>query len=76
MGTGKIKAGNTVIKLVFIKPDDLKILSMMIAVTGSTIFSPDLRGGMETLVLVNPFSDFSMTGQAFIIGDLVSQGMT
>jgi len=51
MHSRQFEPGHGMREFVLVEPDDLKILAVMVAVTGEAGFPADFRGGMKSLVL-------------------------
>jgi hypothetical protein len=54
MGSRKRITGKVMVEFIFVKPDDLKRNTMMIAVAAHAFFSAHLHGRMVSLVLNDP----------------------
>ncbi len=76
MGILECKSGNPVVEFFLCKTDDLEIYPMMVTVTGKAFLVFYLCRGMISLFLLNPYFQFCMAVEAFLVGYLLSQDMT
>jgi hypothetical protein len=71
----KVVTGKVMVKCILIKPDNLKIQSMVIAVAVYTILAFHFCRNMISFILIHPGFYFFMTVEAFCIRNLSSQCM-
>lgn len=75
VGTGEFVSCPIVVETFFIKPDHLKIPSVVFAVAIKAVFAAHLAGGVIAFPLLNPGVDGFVALQALGIGDTFAQHM-
>lgn len=73
MLAGQLVSRSVVIKGVLIKPDNIKVAAVMLAVTGEAVFVRHLCRCVETFPLIDPCLYFFMAIQAFRIGNFIAE---
>lgn len=76
MRTGQFISRESMIEVLFLKSDHLEVATVMFAMAGGTFLPPDFATGMVALSGRDPGLQHLVAIQAFLIGDLISQGVT
>lgn len=69
----QLEARQVVVEFVFIKPYDIEVAAVVVAVANETIFPFDLFGCVVTGAAIQPGFDLLMAIQAFFVGDFIAQ---
>ena len=63
------------VEFILVEADDLKVDTVVVAVTFDTLFSPGFGRSMVAFVVIDAGFEFGVTSQAFCIGYLITKGM-